>query len=72
MLLQACLGLTIDGAHRRLCFRRPELPPTLDEIFISGLRVGEIEVDLRFRRHGRDTGITVQRRTGRVEVRVLK
>ena len=72
LLLQACLGLTIHGEQRQIFFNRPRLPRSLREIQMPNLRVGDALVDLCIRRHREDVGITVERRTGRVEVRVLK
>jgi glycogen debranching enzyme len=71
-MLQASLGLTIDAPAFRIEFRRPALPPWLTRVAIDNLRIGEARVDLRLERHGRDVGINLVRRHGRVEVLVLK
>jgi glycogen debranching enzyme len=70
--LQACLGLEIDGPARRISFRNPWLPEFLDRIHINGLRVGQASVDLSITRYERDVGVMLTRRTGDVEVVVLK
>ena len=41
LLLQACLGLTIDGIGKRISFERPELPQQLDRLALRQLRVGD-------------------------------
>jgi glycogen debranching enzyme len=53
MLIQACLGLRIDGWHGRVHLDRPSLPAGLERLTISDLAVGPHRVDL-----------TIQRRNG--------
>ncbi len=50
MLLQACLGLSIDAARREVRIARPTLPEGLDQLSIRGLAIGEASLDLMFRR----------------------
>lgn len=49
MLLQACLGVEIDGHTSTIHVHRPELPPGINDVSIRGLSVGERHVDLVFR-----------------------
>jgi glycogen debranching enzyme len=72
MLLQACLGLTIDAPARRLQFVHPMLPPFLQELHLRNLKVGEDTVDLIMHRYPEDVGINVVRRTGKLEVINIK
>jgi glycogen debranching enzyme len=72
LLLEACLGLEIDATARRVRFRRPVLPPFLEEIEIANLRVGDAELDVVLHRHGADVGIDLLRRSGKVEVLIVK
>lgn len=72
LILQACLGLEIDAACRRLCLDRPELPEDLDRIAIRNLQVGDASVDLVLERHDRDVALRIERREGEVEVVVVK
>src|SRR5262249_42513608 len=72
MLLRSCLGLWIQGYRRRVLLRHPALPAFLDEVRLRGLRVGEASVDLLVTRHPEDVGVNVLRRTGHVEVVVIK
>jgi glycogen debranching enzyme len=71
-LLQACLGLDVRGTERRVVFSNPRMPDFLNEMSISGLRVGDASVDLSLTRHGQDVGVNVVRRDGRVGVLVVK
>jgi glycogen debranching enzyme len=59
-LLQACLGLRIDGRTRTVTLRRPEIPAFLGTIEVSGLRVGDTS-----------TSLAVESRDGTVSVHML-
>ena len=72
MLLQACLGMSIDTPARELRFENPALPAWLPEVRITNLRVGEATADLLLERHPHDVGVTVLRREGRIRVTVVK
>ena len=62
MLLQACLGLSIDGTASQVRFASPMLPRFLDKIRIQNLKVGNASLDLVVDRSFR--GIGVERRDG--------
>jgi glycogen debranching enzyme len=53
MLLQACLGLRIDGWKGEIQIDRPRLPIGIDKLTISRLSVGSAAVDLHFQRIGK-------------------
>jgi glycogen debranching enzyme len=72
LLLQACLGVTIDGVGGAVRFDRPALPPFLDEVRITGLRVGQARIDLELQRHPISVGVNVTRREGQVDVVSVK
>lgn len=72
MMLQACIGLTIDAPRRQLRFFRPTLPEALRELWIRKLRIGNAEVDVLIERHPHDVSISLVRRSGDVEVTVVK
>lgn len=52
MLIQACLGLTIDGWTGEILVERPRLPPGIDNLAVRRLEVGGTAVDLHFQRIG--------------------
>jgi glycogen debranching enzyme len=52
MMLQACLGLRIDGWEREIHVDRPALPVGIDRIVLQGLAVGDAGVDLVFQKVG--------------------
>ena len=68
MLLQAVLGLEIDGVHRQVSFVDPVLPEWLSWLRIENLSVGDGIVDLLCERHPHDVGISLLRRHGDVRV----
>ena len=72
MLLEACLGMSIDTPAREVRFENPALPEWLPEVRIENLRIGEGSADLLLERHPHDVGVTVLRRQGRVRVNVIK
>jgi glycogen debranching enzyme len=72
MLLQACLGMSIDAPGREVRFENPALPAWLPEVRITHLRVADAAADLLLERHPHDVGVTVLRREGRIRVSVVK
>jgi glycogen debranching enzyme len=52
MMLQACLGLSVDGCRERIHVDRPRLPIGIDQLTINRLAVGNATVDLTFKRVG--------------------
>jgi glycogen debranching enzyme len=73
LLLQSCLGLSIDALANRVCIEHPELPASVDQITVRGLSLGEGRaVDLLFERHGADVAVTVLQRTGDVVIAMLR
>ena len=52
MMLQACLGLTIDGWRGEIQVDRPRLPVGIDRLHVRHLAVGEATLDLTFQRIG--------------------
>lgn len=69
MLLQACLGITIDGANGRVIFDHPALPPWLERLNLYGLKVGRNGcIDLEIIRHRQRLAVSVLKRSGNVSV----
>jgi glycogen debranching enzyme len=50
MVLQACLGLTIDAVSREVRIDRPTLPRELERLAVRKLAVGTSSIDLVFQR----------------------
>jgi glycogen debranching enzyme len=72
LLLQACLGLEVDAAAGQVRFHYPVLPGFVRRLWVDRLRVGDGSVDLLLTRREDDVGLNVLRRSGRVEVAVVK
>ena len=70
LLLQACLGLRIDGFHSRIHFDKPFLPPFLEEVRLLGLAVPGGRADLEVRRNGSAVTVGILGREGDVDVSV--
>ncbi|HKR30042.1 MAG TPA: amylo-alpha-1,6-glucosidase [Terriglobales bacterium] len=68
LLLKACLGLSVRARERQLCFTKPSLPPSLDEVRIENLKLADATVDFRVFRQQRNIGVEVMRQQGEVEV----
>jgi glycogen debranching enzyme len=72
MLLDACLGLTIDAPARRIRFSNPALPSFLDEVKITALIVGNSTVDIQLRRDHDRVQVALTRTEGRVDLLLEK
>jgi glycogen debranching enzyme len=72
LLMESCLGLSIDALHARITLSRPVLPFILDRVYVSGLVVGEKSIDLELFQHGGVVTVAVPKREGRIEVVVVQ
>ena len=68
LLVQAALGIRIDGIRNRISLVRPALPAFLNDVGIANLRIGAARADLHLTRHGEDVSVKVLRREGEVEI----
>jgi glycogen debranching enzyme len=68
ILIESCLGLTIQGAENRVIFNRPCLPEGIPQLSIRGLRIGEATVDLLFERQVDTVRVQVLEKQGDIEV----
>jgi len=68
LLLQSCLGLSINAAEKRIYFDNPILPAFLERIKITNLKVGQSSVDLAFRRYGQTVAINILDKKGDIDV----
>jgi glycogen debranching enzyme len=66
LIVQALLGLEIDGLRRRVTLRQPRLPSMLEWVRFTRLTVRDAELDLLCERRGDDVGTSVMRRSGDV------
>jgi glycogen debranching enzyme len=68
MLLQGCLGLSIDAIQKRVTFTRARLPDFVPWLRISNLRVAGGSVDLMLEQHSLGVAVTLLKTTGDVEI----
>jgi glycogen debranching enzyme len=68
LIVQALLGLDVDGRRKRITLRQPRLPETLEWLRLTHLVVGDAEVDLLCERRGDDVGTSIVRRTADVRL----
>lgn len=50
LLLQACLGIQVNGERQEVRVTRPMLPIDVESLAIRGLPVGDASIDLDFHR----------------------
>jgi glycogen debranching enzyme len=72
LVLQACLGLSIDARNSRLYLYHPALPEALPSVRICNIQVGEASIDLALERHAETVGVNILRRQGELEVVATK
>lgn len=69
MLLQACLGVRIDGRRREVHVEHPALPLGIGSLRIGDLCVGDVSVELEFQRIGESVVVVPSRPTnGNVQI----
>jgi len=70
MLLQACLGLSIDAPRGIVHIDQPRLPDGVDELRVDALQVGDERIALTFQRLGSRVVVSAEQPTGERAVRV--
>jgi glycogen debranching enzyme len=68
LLVQACLGISIDGNSNRILFDAPYLPEGIPQLTIKGLRSGKGSADVFLERRNDGVRMDVLDRRGEVEV----
>jgi len=68
LLLQSCLGVSVDGARNRVVFDKPYLPEGIPQLWIKGLQNGDAVVDLFFERFHDEVRVEVTDRQGALEI----
>jgi glycogen debranching enzyme len=71
LLLQACLGLTLDAKERQVTLDGPMLPDSIQHLKLEGLRLAGASVDLSLFRYPTAVAVTVERREGEISVVTL-
>jgi glycogen debranching enzyme len=71
LMIEGCLGLSIDTPSRRVTFARPVLPAFLDRLRIENLSIGSASLDLLIERHKYNVSVRALRRTEDIEIVVI-
>ena len=72
MLVQACLGMSIDAPGGKLVFNNPALPQSIASMQMENLQVGNSSVSLVIERHAQNIHVEVLDKKGYVDVIVSK
>ena len=70
LMLDSMLGLKADAVNNQLTVDKPMLPPYLNNVSLSNIRVGKSSVDLRFVRTATGTKCEIIKKIGPVAVSI--
>jgi glycogen debranching enzyme len=70
MMLQACLGISIEGGEKRLVFEHPYLPEGIPQLWIRRLCVADCQCSLFLERDNGVVRIEVLEKQGELNVTV--
>lgn len=68
LIVQACLGVSIQAASNRVLFDRPYLPKGIPQLWIKDLRTNRGSVDLFLERRNDAVRVEVTKQEGEIEV----
>ncbi len=68
LLLQSCLGLSLNAEKKQIRLDGPHLPEAIPELWIRDLRVGDASVDLFLERRANLVRFQILDKRGEVEV----
>ena len=69
LILQACLGISVDAEHEQIIFDHPCLPDGIPQLAIDGVRCGNVSVDLFLER--RNNSVLVQKKDAKSELEIV-
>ena len=68
LLVQGCLGLSLNGGKKQLVLDRPFLPDGIPQLWIRNLRIGRARADLFLERHAGTVRVEVLEKQGDIDV----
>jgi glycogen debranching enzyme len=68
LVLQSCLGISMDEARQHIVFDRPYLPDGIPQLWLRNLHAGSGSVDLQLDRQRDTVGVQVLEKTGAIKV----
>ena len=69
LILQACLGISINAERKRIVFEDPYLPEGIPTLTINDLRCGDVSVDLLLER--RSNSVLVHKADARSTIEIV-
>jgi len=72
LVLQACLGLSVNAKDSRIYLHHTALPEALPEVRVRNLKVGNSSVDLVFERRPETVAVDILQRNGEIEIVALR
>jgi glycogen debranching enzyme len=70
LLVESCLGISIQSRNKQVLFDQPYLPEGIPQLTIKGLRIGNASMDLFLERHANTVQVQVLEKQGDIEVKV--
>lgn len=70
LMLQGSLGIELDANANEICFRKPSLPPFLDQVILRRLGFENANVDVVLHRNAGPASVRVLRNSGKVRIAV--
>lgn len=68
LILEGCLGITVQAERRRIVFDRPFLPEGIPQLSIRGLRCGKVAVDLLLERRNDSVLVHLENNQDDIEI----
>ncbi|MGH9528814.1 MAG: amylo-alpha-1,6-glucosidase [Terriglobales bacterium] len=68
LVLQACLGISVDDKNRRIAFERPLLPDGIPQLWIKGLICADSGVNLFLERQDNAVQVEATENSGNIEI----
>lgn len=70
LLIQSCLGLTVNAREKKIFFKNPILPPFLDSMTVRNLRVGNSSIDFSCNRYEKSVAINILKKEGDIGITI--
>ena len=68
LILEGCLGITVEADRGRIVFNRPFLPEGIPQLSIRGLRCGKVAVDLLLERRNDSVLVHLENKQEGIEI----
>lgn len=68
LVLEGCLGISVQAARRRIVFDHPFLPEGIPQLAIRGIRCGKVVVDLLLERRNDSVLVHLENKQDEIEV----